>query len=574
MIKAIKIEHFQSWKELEVSFEEGTTLVSGSNVDDNTAEGSGKSAIFNAITWCLWGRLPKDTNIDDVISIGQKDCIVAVILEDGHTIVRSRSPNDLVIHVHYACDATDNPTELRGKDMKDTQKMINDLVGMSFETFCQSIYFPQNYEKKFITANEEEKAKILSEIQDLTIFDRASKKSNDKFKFNEIQLEKVKLSIVSIEREYSSLKSQLATLEELEKKFNVQKELGTADFKKRIDSNAVSIANLQKSITELPSHKDLKEKTITLGLLQRELTDIENKLYAIELLTKQKSAMPGICPTCNRTLDANHKDEIEIPDNSLLLDSRNNLKNHIVDTVKDIELIHDTKAKYNQYLSNINLLQTEQKQLLRDLDKLEKSTNEYENAIYLILEQLNDLTGTLETLRSKEDELFRSKKIYSFLKTGFKEIKSHVFQSLLNDLNVKSNYYIREFFDIPCSIRFTNTSDEGELSKIQTKVALNNNEYTLGLLSGGQFRRAQLAVDFAISEIIMARSNKKINMRILDEPFKDLSSEKQVKILEFLKKMPGKTLIIEHSDIIRSFVDREINIELKNGISRLTSQSQ
>src|SRR5690606_23401947 len=114
--------------------------------------------------------------IDDVIKQGEKSCIVELELLNGLKIRRSRKPNKLQIFLPSVGDWVE------GKDAKETQEIIEDRVGFSFDTFCQTIYFAQNYPKKFITATEEEKAKILSELQDLQVFDSARKIAHSKAK--------------------------------------------------------------------------------------------------------------------------------------------------------------------------------------------------------------------------------------------------------------------------------------------------------------------------------------------------------------------------------------------------------
>jgi exonuclease SbcC len=106
-------------------------------------------------------------------------------------VVRTRGPNNLYIDTDKG--------QIKGKDQKETQKLIEDLIGMSFETFCQSIYFAQNYDNKFITANQEDRAKILSEIQDLKQFDKARAKAQELIK-------NLKLEVVRTETELSSAK--------------------------------------------------------------------------------------------------------------------------------------------------------------------------------------------------------------------------------------------------------------------------------------------------------------------------------------------------------------------------------
>ena len=90
----------------------------------------------------------------------------------------------------------------------------------------------------------------------------------------------------------------------------------------------------------------------------------------------------------------------------------------------------------------------------------------------------------------------------------------------------------------------------------------------LGLYSGGQFRRIQLAVDFAISDIIASRSKSPISLKILDESFKDLSESSMEKLLRLLEQQKGGTILIEHNSIFKSIVNNVFSVEFKDGISR------
>src|SRR5665213_2123658 len=94
MFKRITAKNFFSWESLEFDFQSGVTLITGENLDDGTSEGAGKSSIANAMCWALYGQLPKDTNIDDVIRTGEKSCIVTVQLTNGCLLYTSPSPRD------------------------------------------------------------------------------------------------------------------------------------------------------------------------------------------------------------------------------------------------------------------------------------------------------------------------------------------------------------------------------------------------------------------------------------------------------------------------------------------------
>lgn len=568
MFAKISAINFFSWKELEFDFKSGVTLISGQNLDDNTSEGSGKSSIPNALCWGLYGQLPKDVNIDDVIKTGEKDCCVIITLENGTEIVRSRKPNELAIELPNGDDYSAGDV-IKGKDMKETQKLINELIGMSFDTFCQSVYFAQNYSNKFITANQEEKAKILSELQDLSIFDRASKKASELLKTNKTKNEKLILYKMNDESMFKLYEEQYKTYCNLSDNFDNKKlqDLDNITLRyhklcdeiKDIELQAATITNLDSISIK---HKELEETN-------NYLNECNKKLYLIEQLKfqKQKAIDNQSCPTCGQSISTNTCKEIEIPSNKDLLNQKLILEEEISMIGVEYTSLLNSKSVNDKLIYRLSNL-TEQRTILSsEISKLEDANNPYIHKITEFSEKLEQLKTNIELTKKNIDSCITENYHLEFLKDGFKEIKSYVFQSLLSELNHKANHYLKDLFEVPAYITFDNISEEGDISKIKTTVMLDGYERSLGLLSGGQFRRVQLAVDFALSDIVSNRSKNPINVRILDEAFKDLSEVSQSKVIDILQTMKGSTIIIEHNSLIKNIVNNVYNVQLKNGTS-------
>lgn len=556
MFRSISAINFFSWKNLQFDFNSGVTLITGANLDDNTSEGAGKSSIPNALCWGLYGTLPKDVNIDDVITTGEKSCCVVIILEDGTKITRLRKPNTLSIEV--------NGVIQQGKDSKETQTLINNLLGMSFDTFCQSVYFAQNYSNKFITATQENKAKILSELQDLSVFDKASKQSSEKAKDikNNVLL-KLTMAQGYTESEINHIKSEIKTYEQLSHNFDTDKNNKLEEIMIRSYNMTLKITDLENQMKSI-NFDNIENKMQESNDIEKQLIEVRNQLYHINQL-KTYAVDHTNCPTCGQDLPGS--ENIIIPDDAELKQ-----RHQILSTQKgivDLEVASLlTKKNYNSLLEDRLKLTIEQKnQVVIDIENTQKMENPHilhldqlkvnKQGIYLKLDKINEDIVLQTQLQNR----------YEYLKDGFKQIKSYIFQSLLSELNRSTNRYLSELFEVPAYITFDNISDDGDISKIKTTVLLNGYERSLGLLSGGQFRRVQLAVDFALSDIVSQRSKSPINIRILDESFKDLSEQSMERLVSVLQKMSGSTILIEHNSIIKNIVNRVYKVQLQDGIS-------
>jgi DNA repair exonuclease SbcCD ATPase subunit len=170
-------------------------------------------------------------------------------------------------------------------------------------------------------------------------------------------------------------------------------------------------------------------------------------------------------------------------------------------------------------------------------------------------------------MAKKVKDLADTQSRYEIIKEGFKEVKSLAFQEVLEELNSKTNSYLAELMAGSTSIKFSNMSQDGDVSKITTTLIIDGVERQLGLFSGGQTRRIMLAVDLAISDIIHTRKGITNKLLILDEYFKDLSEESISRVCGLLSSIKADVIMIEHNSMLNSLANNVFEIEYKNGIS-------
>jgi DNA repair exonuclease SbcCD ATPase subunit len=670
VITKVAARNFLSWQHLDRDITPGVTLIDGWNEDDQTPEGSGKSAILNAICWALYGKIPKDANIDDVIKEGEKTCEVAVTFSDGVVIRRSRKPNELLM--------LRNGQNVKGKDARETQLLIEEYVALSFETFCQTIYFAQGYTKKFITANQEEKGKILSEVQDLGVFDKAGKEVRSLIKMEEDAITKLKhsqdLAAKDIEltkrdilaqemaveharqaqaQRVKSLTMQIENEERSHAKELLDQAEDVADLARQIQETQSLLEGYQSSKAELlqavstmvydePLEKSFQEANNQLmgqvGAINAELKGIDQlvakranaeaqgKRYAAryQQLQAEKAKNLAIianptknCPTCNAQLEACDTSHaaIEIArideEAASIIETLNLLSAEIDVPVPTKEELNARLREIGQQrlvndaeILNIRSVKDKLTKAGAHLTSFDRSITEAENRIFVLnaqkknaaeplvtdttkLDQLKATltlesqpltfdSGPLDALKIKlaniqsnlEDltRLIAEKNVHmtrlEALKGGFKEIKSYVFNSMLNEINARVQKYLVHLFEVPVSVRFRN-----EDMKIETDVIYDGSPRGLGLLSGGQFRRVSLAVDLALSDVITARKGARVGVLILDEYFKDLSESSMEKCLTLLEGRGQPVLLIEHNSIFKNIVNNSVMVRLENGTS-------
>ena len=566
-------QNFLSWKDLQFEISNGVTLIDGWNADDGTSEGSGKSAIVNALCFGLFGKLPKDVRVDEVIRQGEKTCVVVIEIND-YKIIRSRRPNEIFME-HK------DRGRIKGKDAKETQKLIEEVLGFSFETFLQTVYFAQNYGKKFITSSQDDKGRILSEVQDLSIFDRARVEAKAAGDALSRGLREDEYRLLSFKNDIKHAKDkidQLKTFAERDAKrwFDLQVKLNgeLSDLFKEINSiEKVEVGILEADKEDILKELDKLEQTRE--VYNAEKIKLESVKYDISAAQRELNKVlrenPENCPTCGSVMDISHREKME---------------RQLSDKIVELELKVDKFI-----LPPVPASSTQVRSVIRDIDNKIRSANTIENKLIRLDQRRTDLENRIKEVNNEErvdyssdiealkehlmnliinkdslqkeviDKNNRVKRLNT-LKVGYKEIKSFVFNSLLNELTHKTNGYLGELFEIPIKVKFTNDN-----MKIGTSVFIDGVERGIGLLSGGQFRRVSLAVDLSLSDIISNRKGSKINMLVLDEYFKDLSEQSMEKCLKLLERLGKPTILIEHNSIFKSIVDNTFEVELREGIS-------
>lgn len=627
MITRVVGENILSWEHLDFTIPSGITAITGFNHDDQCPEGSGKSAILNAITWCFYGRLPKEAKLDDVVMHGKKSASVRVYLTNGTEVVRTRKPHSL----HIMKDGH----KVLGKDARETQLFIEQEIGLSFETFCQTVYFAQNDPKKFITANEAERAKVFSEIIDLSQFDRARELAHEELKQVDMTLAKLDAEFEYLPKMISQVESSIGSFREMLKEAEEKHYSRVQELE----------ADLKEVVEELKEHQEVKAKTrpkakaakAELKTLEEEQEALKERISVLreKIAVADKSAKtidflqskiekskaviteiqeeieelgaraPGECPTCGAqmtkekheaALAKEHKELTQDlqEEKDTLKDYKAQLKSLTSEDISDLEVemkklkekvssLDEDSVKFEkildaeeELLENLSKLEEEEAEIKERLESLKKEAPgaSIKAKLKQNKEALNKLREDKAGMESKQTGLREEQAQLQTLKAGFKEIKSYVIRGVLEELSARSNEYLAQLFEVPIHILFHNEGEDGEVSKIRIDVEMNGVLQGLGLYSGGQFRRISLAVDLALSDIIASRGHKPFNLLILDEYFKDLSEPSMEKILHLLESLRKPTLMIEHNSLFKNIVQHTYRVELQDGVSRFVDQVQ
>jgi exonuclease SbcC len=154
------------------------------------ANGHGKTALLDAMTWALWGSARARTQ-EELVHQGQTDMAVELdfsargqryrVSRRHSRSVRSRQGSSIL---ELQVSSGNGYRPITGNSMRETQDRISSLLHMDYETFVNTAFLRQGDADRFTTATPTKRKETLAEVLDLSYYDgleeRARARSRDR----------------------------------------------------------------------------------------------------------------------------------------------------------------------------------------------------------------------------------------------------------------------------------------------------------------------------------------------------------------------------------------------------------
>ena len=201
--------------------------------------GHGKSALLDAITWCLWGQARTGSrNYDALIAHGESECRVELDFEaqgQAYRAIRRRrrsgqrqgqSQVDL-----FALDDADGADAgfdadsviarpLTGNTLNETNARIRQIVGLDYETFVNSAFLAQGRSDEFMRKSPGERKDTLSSILGLDLYERLQGAAREQREQQRALLTRHRDAIAQFQDVLDNTPDPTAELAELDARFN------------------------------------------------------------------------------------------------------------------------------------------------------------------------------------------------------------------------------------------------------------------------------------------------------------------------------------------------------------------
>ena len=546
-------------------------LNQGCTVLIKAPNGNGKSSIFGAIVWCIYGKSlkgisdvntwkevqPKEYSGTKVEVFFQRDKDIYKItrcqnykkvLDDG-----AKGNSRLIFY--------ENGDTVNIKSKIKLQEHIILKLGLSYQLFMNSIMFGQGLQR-LITESNADKKKLFEEIFDLNFLNIAKDIAQDGFEEVYSESKELEYNTKNLQQEIESVKSTYKDLKEKEASWKTTLDEECRELKEKRDtlSNKLKIEkkNINKALF-LSLDTKVKKQTHLISSLKEKLNDARSlskmsleEFIDIILELMQKKEYDKAYESLLRIKSA----FIKITKYQKELEKANDKLYELKETRRELNEVKETCEEYTEEIIQID-------------SKIRKLGNESLKILSpKYKEKIVKLKSKLKTIEQEYQIKLNKLKDYEWLlkdPLGNNGIKAYLFDSSLDLLNNTLDSYSEVLgFRISFEIDLSSTRKDFVTLIERGGVIIDYDE-----LSGGEKQVCNLAMAFAMFESMSAARG--INIAFLDEVFESLSSDNIEIVISLIKHIfENKTLfLITHHDSLPLSHSKILQVEKQNGLTSL-----
>ncbi|NOZ70384.1 MAG: SMC family ATPase [Chloroflexi bacterium] len=261
------------------------------------ANGHGKSALLDSITWALWGKA-RAISDDDLMHTGKNE--MEVVFEFGlggqrYHVIRKRHAQGrtkkTLLEVAVWDESTQTWQPLTESTVRATQERINRILRMDYETFTHSAFLRQGKADAFTSISPGRRKEILASILNLSEYDLYAERAKELAKKAEVEVGVLKQRLDELEDELKQrpvLEERRQTLLQTETQARLQK----SEAEKAVLEVRTQVLTL-KSKVDLRDELErrLREMRRALAETEQELADIQRRQQAQAVLLAERAAI-------------------------------------------------------------------------------------------------------------------------------------------------------------------------------------------------------------------------------------------------------------------------------------------
>lgn len=532
----LSIRNFISWERLNFRLHDrGSVCLRGLN-------GAGKSSIFKALYWCLFGVLPEAVKADEVRA-GKKPTRVKLTMQKGHhvyTLIRHRGHPLFKNRLEFSGHGI--PITDADSLIKDVQQLVNDFLGITPDVFLTTTFFAQRNFHIFHSLSDTGKKEWLEANTYGSLFSECERLIREHTR--------------ALERTLDYDEGRLRGLEE---SFTIAK---AAEERKRSTSRAAIKELRQKHELIQSQLQDVNDELERLKRLPLEYSTAHEDYQKKEIIYDRAVAIKHnlaqqetVCSACGAKIDAvKHAAALKKLEHEVDVAAQafRASQHAFIAIEKRYAYYTDLQDSMEQYTQAAKKLSSEVKALERELAKLDET---------------KELQQSITTLKRSIRVQQIKQTYYRFWVNGFgfQGLRSYALRTAAQYLLERLRYYLGQLV----GVRF-----QVDLEFINNRISISfNNNRSYASLSGGERQAVDLATGFALRDVAERYNKCRFNLMILDEPFENLDDSLTTAAQSMFAAIERDSIFFITHRPINSNFSRVLRIEKHFNHSKLIVES-
>lgn len=566
--------NFASYEHLSFDFSEtGLALLHG-------ATGAGKSTILDLATWGLFGITAKGGTVDEVRSWSSEEpteVLIDVEMQDNSIIAIRRTRGTAKQNDLYWLECPDLETPHRGKDIQETQRLIEARLGISADLFLTAAYFSEFTKTgQFFTSNAKARRQVLEEVADLSLPHKLSLKASAARKAVNKGVDIAQSNKDRLQGSIDQLRRSIEGSEASYEDWQVQKAKKVAEYQaksKTFEQDKFNkITYLQKRELGFNTEKDIK--------IDRQLAhikDLESKLYNALQLESQvadwKETVDMLqniatkCEECGQPLnDGIENAKWNMAKAVEALHENQRVQGRVQIEKERLSYIVDEPNPYATQLE-VELMAVNQYDVF--IAQEEARSNPFKAQLKQLGEELCTLDSSLTEATVSYDALYLKVNALTHLLDLCSTLRGELLKNAVHSIESETNRYLETYFD--AEIKVTFTVDDAD--NLDVGIQKSGYECSYTQLSKGQRQLLKLSFSLAVQEAAANKAGVHFDNLFLDEPTEGMDADLKLKSYALFEELSAKhnnILVIDHDKGLQNLFANKYQVTLKGDHSEVS----
>ena len=598
--KNIQIHSFMAFEDEVFDFSKnyGMTLIQGKNNDiPNEVNGSGKSTIFQSLTYVLFGQIQSGIKNQNIVNRHAKDKDMRLVLDFSvddvdYRIARGLNKGKNSYLNLYKIDGDE--VDITLSTIAETQYFIEkQILHCDMSMFLRTILLTADNTYNFYTLKKADKKEFVEKLFDISIFGdmynsihkdllaldknifshqnqlivlnkNAEMYESKKISFENEKNKQMSLLNESISTYQTMYDNELANdvnvnSAAVQKITDAMEKIEAAQQKNDVErqeivsqENKISLAmhKLKASIDQ--NMKLIDKHAVILNKLCNDCKPVLAKYYNVDTATEENVVATSKIDKLQQKLDELSKQKT----------TNSALKEKLTEKMKLAkQKIKDLTSQFNEHRAQLESINLKLHSFKQQLENQTNKTNPYDELIASNQKQIKDENSQIDVLAQKHNYLKMAESIVSqdtlrkFIISDLIALLNNRIKTYLTKLG--ANYYV--VFD----------------SDMNYEFVAQNGTCEFGNFSGGERMRLMIATSFAFRDFMSIRNGLTSNILILDEYFDSAISSSCIENLLGIIKgyrdhMNQNVFVISHRpEVSLDNFDAILCVEKTNGISKV-----